>query len=299
MTITRRNMLITGAGLTGVALAASAQRTPALPLDLTSPESALNAYIKLRGSTAKETVYQAYEGDIFLVADGQVGIPLAGFRGIQKSHWQPHPEGGYVNQDYDVGVYVDYETRVPLDIWTNPLTGRTVDVVHYRGGPSGGHFRVNAEEADVYSNLSGGRWTTLGNQLWHTSSNWGRRSNPLQPDDWPLASAGESILGSMSLSFAGRVDEVVDPELHQVPALQLWTNSVSWMPWMEMGQRPGFNLWRWVGAKGIKREELASELVTAVEAIWPGYVSNDSVWKVPTSGRRDYMRIKRGLQPTS
>jgi hypothetical protein len=103
----------------------------------------------------------------------------------------------------------------------------------------------------------------------------------------------------MSLSFAGRVDEVVDPELHQVPALQLWTNSVSWMPWMEMGQRPGFNLWRWVGAKGIKREELASEMVTAVEAIWPGYISNDSVWEVPTSGRRDYMRIKRGLPPTS
>ena len=46
-------------------------------------------YAGARGSTAAETVYQAYEGDIFLVSDGQAATPLVGFRGIQKSRWRP------------------------------------------------------------------------------------------------------------------------------------------------------------------------------------------------------------------
>jgi len=105
-------------------------------------------------------------------------------------------------------------------------------------------------------------------------------------------------MGSMSLTFAGRVEDVGNPKVHQAPGIQIWTNTVSWMPWMEMGQRPGFNLWRWIGAKGVRRAELDSKLVAAVEAIWPGYVSDDSVWQQPTSGRTDCMRIKRSLPVT-
>jgi hypothetical protein len=291
--MTRRDVLLAGASLTGVALAASAQPGPALPLDLDDPEAALNAYVKLRGSTVKETVFQAYNGDIFMVADGQVPVPMVGFRGIQKSHWRPHAHGGYANDDYDVGFYVDYHTREILEHWDNPLTGKAVEVFHYRGGPSGGHFRVGAEGGDVYGGPDG-RWSTAGNQLWHTSTRSGSRRNPLQPDDWPQASSGEMILGSSSQSLTGRVDDVRNPDVHQAPSMQIWTNPVSWMPWMEMGQRPGFNTWHWIGAKGVSREDLDPQLVAAVEKVWPGYVNDDTVWQEPTSGRTDYMRIKRG-----
>jgi hypothetical protein len=294
MHFTRRDILLSGAGLTGATLAAAARAGPALPLDLGDPETALNAYIKLRGSTVQETVFQEYEGDIFMVANNEVPVPMAGFRGIQKSHWRPHADGGYANDDYDLGVYVDYETREILEHWDNPLTGKTVEVVHYRGGPSGGHFRVGSASGDVYGDLAG-RWSVVGDQLWHTSSYSSSRRNPMQPDAWPQASSGEMILGSMSLSFAGRVDDVRNPDLHQAPAMQVWTNTwSSWMPWMEMGQRPGFNMWRWIGAKGIKREDLDPQLVVAVEKIWPGYVTDDAVWHEPTNGSIDYMQIKRG-----
>ncbi|MFT7289251.1 MAG: hypothetical protein ACI87W_003380 [Halieaceae bacterium] len=288
----RRDLLLTSAGLSGAALAGAARSASPRPLDLEDPAIALEAYIKLRGSTARETVYQQYEGDIYLVTEGEVAVPAVGFRGIQKSHWYPHPRGGYGNQDYDLGVYVDYETREVLSHWDNPLTDDTVEVVHYRGGPSGSHFQVGRSAGDVYGDVEG-RWRVAGNQLWHTASRWGSRRNPLQPDEWPKSSSGELILGSMSLSFAGRVDEVRNPDLPMVPAMQIWTNTVSWMPWMEMGQRPGFNMWRWVGAKGVDREELDPQLVTAVEQIWPGYVTKDAVWKEPTSGRRDYARLKK------
>ncbi len=291
--ITRRDVLVTGVSLTGLALTGAAQSGPALSLNLDDPKAALNAYVKLRGSTATETVFQVYNGDIFMVADGQVPIPMLGFTGLQKSHWRANADGGYLNDDYDLGFYVDYKTREILERWDNPFTGKVVEVVHYRGGPSGGHFRVGADTGDAYGGLDG-RWNVAGNQLWHTSTRSGSRRNPLQPEDWPQASSGEMILGGSSQSLTGYVDDILNPDVHQAPSMQIWTNTVSWMPWMEMGQRPGFNTWHWTGAKGVSRQDLDPQLVAAVEKAWPGYVHDDTVWQEPTSGRSDYMRIKQG-----
>jgi hypothetical protein len=257
----------------------------------------LQAYLKLRGSIADETVLSPYEGDIFLVADGQVGIPLCGFKGVQKSVWRRHADGTHTNEDYDLGFYGDYASRETLDTWNNPLTGKTVRVFHYRGGPTGGTFKVGVRANDAYSDVMG-RWSVIGGQIWHTSASWGERPNPLHPADWPLASSGETLLGSMSMSFAGRIQEVADRSIRQVPALQLWTNTTSWMPWMEMGRRPGSNLWRWLGAKGTPAAAIDASLVAALEQVWPGYINHGESWTVPTSGRIDYMRLKSGLALT-
>lgn len=289
----RRHMLFAAAGLTGVALAERSGRRHSPLLDLQNPRVALDTYVKLRGATDDQTVFQPYDGDIFQVVDGRVSTPLCGFRGLQKSVWRRTAEG-YVNRDFDLGFYVDYQTREILKRWRNPLTGADVEVFHYRGGPSGGHFTVGARSNDVYGEATG-RWSVAGDQLWHTTANWGERPNPLKPAEWPLASSGETRLGSMSLTFAGRIPEVADPAVHQARSLQVWTNTTSWMPWMEMGQRPGFNLWRWVGAKGTPVQALDPELVAAAERVWPGYVSADRGWTTPTSGLQDYMRLKRGL----
>jgi Protein of unknown function (DUF1838) len=298
MRFDRRQMWWAGLGLTGSALALPRTRATVTPsLDLHDPRTALRSYVKLRGSLGDETVFQPYEGDIFRVSDGEVSTPLCGFIGLQKSVWRRVGEDVYANEDYDIGFYVDYQSRQILDSWRNPLTGETVEVFHYRGGPSGARHSLDSGSGDVYGG-SAGRWSVMGEQLWHTASNWGERPNPLQPKDWPRASSGERLQGSMSLSFAGRLAEVADPRRLQVPALQIWTNTTAWMPWMEMGQRPGFNLWRWIGAKGTPREQLDRALVESVERVMPGYVTRDSVWKVPTSGRQDYMRLKQGLKLT-
>lgn len=292
--VQRRRLLQATAALSGVALALPAAAKPVTAaLDLHDPAVALRAYVKLRGSLADETVFQPYEGDILYIADGALPIPLCGFKGLQKSVWRRSGADSWSNQDYDVGFYVDYETRQILDTWRNPVTGKTVKVFHYRGGPSGGVHTVGQPDGDVYGG-SAGRWSVCADQLWHTASLWGERPNPLSPRDWPLASSGETLLGSMSLSFAGRLSEVADTALQQVAALQVWTNTTGWMPWMEMGQRPGFNMWRWIGAKGTPRAQLDPALVEAVERVAPGFVARDAVWKTPTSGRIDYMRLKRG-----
>ena len=294
----RRRLWWAAAGLTGAALALPRGRARITnALDLHDPRIALRTYVKLRGSIGDETVFQPYEGDIFRVADGEVSTPLCGFIGLQKSVWRRSGEDAFTNEDYDVGFYVDYQSRQILDQWRNPVTGEMVKVYHYRGGPSGARHSLDTPSGDVYGG-SAGRWSVMGEQLWHTASSWGERPNPLPPKDWPRASSGERLQGSMSLSFAGRLADIVDAGTYQAPALQIWTNTTSWMPWMEMGQRPGFNFWRWIGAKGTARDRLDPALVAAVERAVPGYVARDATWKVPTSGCLDYQRQKQGLELT-
>ena len=182
---TRRHLLFAAAGLGGAALAAPRGSLPKnLHLDLSVPHVALESYVKLRGSTANETVFQPYGGDIFLAADGRLGVPLLGFWGLQKSIWRRSADGSWTNQDYDLGFYVDYQTRAILDRWRNPVTGREVKVYHYRGGPTGGRFALGAGAGagDPYSNLNG-RWTVAGRQVWYTVSVWGERPNPLKSLD--------------------------------------------------------------------------------------------------------------------
>jgi hypothetical protein len=299
-TPTRRHLLFAAAGLSGVALAAPRGSVPAHPrLDLSDPRVALESYVKLRGSTVDETVYQPYGGDIFLTADGKLGVPLIGFWGLQKSHWRRAADGSWSNQDYDLGFYVDYRTRQILDRWRNPVTGREVKVYHYRGGPTGGRFAVGAEAEgrDPYSNLEG-RWTVAGNQVWYTTSVWGERPNPLKAGEFPEAWSGDTLRNSMSSTYAGRLEDLADPTVTQVPGLQVWSNTSSWMHWMEMGREPGYNHWRWIGAKGTALRDLDPALVAAAERAWPGYVTRDAGWKVPTAGGLDYLRLRRGLSVT-
>ena len=177
-------------------------------------------------------------------------------------------DGSWINQDYDLGFYVDYQTRAVLDRWRNPVTAREAKVFHYRGGPSSGHFALGAVAGvgDPYSNLDG-RWTVAGRQVWYTASVWGERPNPLQPGEFPEAWSGDTLRNSMSSTYSGALMELADPAVSQVSGLQVWSNTSSWMHWMEMGQRPGYNHWRWVGAKGTAVRDLEPALVAAVERV--------------------------------
>lgn len=306
ITTNRRHLLFAAAGLTGVALAAPRGAAAAgvatargvRRLDFSDPRTALESYVKLRGSTRDETVWQPYGGDIFAIRDGEVGIPLAGFWGLQKSRWKKTPDDAYVNEDYDLGFYVDYRTRKILERWTNPITGEDVQVYHYRGGPSGGRFAVGSTgHEDPYSRLDG-RWNVVGDQVWYTSSVWGERPNTMPKDEFPEAWSGDKLRNSMSTTYVGSLAALADPNVHQVPGPQVWSNTSSWQAWMRMGARPGYSQWRWVGAKGAAVRDLDPALAEACERAWPGYVTKDAGWKTPTAGTPDYMRLKRGLPVT-
>lgn len=295
--INRRTVLLTsGAGLTGAAVRPTLVNAANTKLDLSDPAMGLEAFVKLRGSTAHETVYQVYSGNIFQAVNGQVPRPIIGFWGLQKTLWRPDGKGGYHSTDFDLGLYVDPESGEVLDTWDNHLTGTSNEVMHYRSGPAEGHASLAAENAKTerYTDL----WQITGDSVSHESTTASDRKNLLQPDEYPLGSTGERFLTSQSYTLMGRMSELADPSANKVPCSYLWSFIAPWPPWMEMGRREDFVVWRWVGHKVMSEADIPANLIAAVENVWPGYTTEDRPWEEPSSGWNQYQWKKDGHTPT-
>ncbi|MEQ8507566.1 MAG: DUF1838 family protein [Rhodospirillaceae bacterium] len=299
--IPRRHALATAGGVSlSVATAtttATRTRAQAPSFDLSDPATSLDAYVKLRGSTADETVYQVYSGNIFQAVPGEVPRPVIGFWGLQKSNWRSDGAGGYLSTDYDLGLYIDPESRKVLSTWENHLTGKSLDVLHYRSGPSEGTHSLTAEGESAYGTFTD-NWQMSGDQVVHETTTWSDRKNLLQPADYPLGSTGERFRTSMSYSLMGRKSELRDPALRKAPCSYIWSFIAPWPPWMEMGQRDDFVVWRWVGHKLMSRSEIPQDLIDGVEAVWPGYVDDKRPWEEGSSGWHQYKWLKDGHTPT-
>lgn len=296
-TMNRRSALLaTGTGLASATVGAPGSHAAGAQLDLSDPAVGLEALVKLRGSTADENVYQVYSGNIFQAVNGEVPRPIIGFWGLQKTKWSPDGEGGYFSTDYDLGLYVDPDSREVLDTWDNHLTGQSNEVMHYRSGPSEGHASLTKEGADTapYTDM----WQISGDNVTHESTTARERKNLLQPDEYPLGSTGPRFLTSMSYTLMGRMSELADSSVNKVPCSYLWSYIAPWPPWMEMGQRDDFVVWRWVGHKVMNEADIPADLIAAVENVWPGYTTDDRPWEEPSSGWNQYQWKKDGHTPT-
>ena len=291
----RRGLVLGGAlGAAGLALGgAGAQAAPpprARGIDLKDPVQALEAYVKLRGSTAAETVYVQYDGDIFLARGGDDNIALCGIRGILKSHWRPDGKGGYLHTNYDLGVFVDSKTGEKLKTWRNPLTGETVDVIHYTSGPVEGHNspgKGSGGADDPYG--SGlGRWGVVGDTIWQTATAVLRFPSGLTKQLHPRAWAGDQVLSSMSTVQVGRISDILNPKLKKVPMSLTWMDLLSPHPWMGMGDRPVMCDWRMIGAKAMSVADLDPAVIAEIEEVFPGYITQDRVWTNKGGGWNQY-----------
>lgn len=290
----RSALLATGAGLAGTVASTSSKAVGSL--DLSDPAVGLEAFVKLRGSTAHENVYQVYSGNIFQAVNGEVPRPIIGFWGLQKTLWRPDGDGDYHSTDYDLGLYVDPESREVLDTWENHITGESNKVMHYRSGPSEGHASLAKTDSrtERYTDL----WQITGDNVTHESTTARERVNFLQPDEYPLGSTGERFLTSTSYTMFGRMSELADPTTSKVPCSYVWSFIAPWPPWMEMGQRDDFVVWRWVGHKVMNEADIPADLTAAVDKVWPGYSSDDRSWEEPSSGWNQYKWMKDGHTPT-
>ncbi len=293
-----RRQVLAVLGLGGAAaLGASGAARSAPSLDLKDPVKALEAYIKLRGSTAEETTYCQYDGDIFLSRAAEDNIPLVGFRGITKSHWKPDGAGGFVNRDYDVGIFVDHKTGEPLKTWRNPLSGEMVEVAPYISGPSGAHHRPGAGVNDPYGGV-GGRWGVVGDSVWISNATVLSWPNSLSPTLHPKAWSGPRLMTSMTTTYTGRVSDVLDPAQKKVRAGLVWNDLLSPSPWMRMGQRPVMCDWRMIGAKAMSAGELTPSVVAEVDAVFDGFIARDAVWTTESGGWTQYRdKYPNGEQP--
>lgn len=250
-------------------------------LDMDDPATHLKTYMRLRtNSSGKPQLWYAL-GTIYGRLPGQKPVPLMYGEGASFTRQVFDPATNSLKQDMvELGYYLDYKTKQPLDTWTNPLNGKTVKINHYRVKQSqivkvdkveGAEQGRVVVDHDGYMSAplvhSGRVWVT---EL-HTTEVY--LADPSKPNGRGARVNG----GGSNATFSGRISDILDESQDAPPAEMFFSNMVGFMHWMEMGDTPGMMTWRALGKKLTNPDELETAMRSRVERDHVGWLANPDI----------------------
>ena len=238
-TITRIRTLRHAIG--ALLLAAFASVSSAAELDLNDPDDAVRALRKLFCSLEDglPTVYR-WEGRVYSRVPGEADRHLFDTQAfsIRTCRTHAHETRGYGFRVVarEVVLYQDPDTGAVLESWSNPFTGQTVQVVHTANDPMSAPFPQYGIARDgtpyrlpAHFDGDAGRMT-IEKLLWYESPLGG---------DYQQFVGGHYHATEVFQFFFSRED-LLNGEQSDLMEMSIGNFRVGqWMPWMEMGDRPG------------------------------------------------------------
>lgn len=283
-----------GSGMAGACTAASV-RPARSELDLSDPVVRARVRAKISGSAAREDVHGLSVLHLYAFTGEGNTQPLMTMYNYTVTRWMPQTDGTYKTKHYESGVYTKFNTNEVMDYWDNPLTGERRKVWPFIGGPIstqvGPDGTVTGPEATVKPQSLGIH--VLGDQVFIPSQSAFSFPNPFQPEQYPVESSGRMFFWDSFFTISARLEDVLNPELDNVPSSGQFQNLVSWHPWLGMGQRPGRTFGRAFGTKlrgGFA--DLEPWLQDAVEKYTPG-IRDVENW---TDVRNDFAEYAESLE---
>ncbi len=275
--ITRRQALTGAAGLAGAAglgmsggVAAGAHAS----LDLDNPRDNLTALIKLQADTSGADVIGGFPGEVWGWVPGEGNRLLFRSYGIGASHAEETADG-WRFYHRELLYYLDPETGEILDNWVNPYTGHTVEVLHILNDP-----------VHRFYAFDGGRfafpwpYTVVGDDLVFRISVFSFRDSIMPRADYPLHSADDKYQAAELWMMNGRVSEVMNPDITSASCVTSWSRVGQWLPFMEMGNRPGIMVYHSDSYKlleGVK--QIPPDILAHTEKHHPKYLESPREWQ--------------------
>ncbi|MFQ5634161.1 MAG: DUF1838 family protein [Gammaproteobacteria bacterium] len=173
---------------------------------------------------------------------------------------------GFRSVSREVMLYLDPETNAVLDTWKNPWTGNDVEVVHVANDPvnmRAPRFETDENGAPITATLR------LYGDIAMTSF-----EVPLFYDN-PLGGEYQAYVGghyhAMEIFNTTYVaDEILHAESLGRSYIS-WVRVAQWLPWMEMGSRPGLMIVNATGFSSWKREDIPEPLMSVLRERYPSY----------------------------
>jgi hypothetical protein len=288
--IDRRAML---GVLGGSAVASALPAAPLLPsvplqLDMDQPVDNLTAWMKMRASLESQDVYFWFTGGLDLAMPGEPIRPIINVETVILRRTQRLAAYTWHVTDWEASVYRDVESDEIVEEVVNPITGDKVQPFHYREGPV--TFEYSAERQPRLIGLPTPfeektepfhqRWRRAGDDLWMIKEMyiWGipQWLDIKQfPDETPKTPINVSSITTMKSNLRN----VLDPALASVPTEYFYQATSDWLPWMKMGQRPGFVVWHEAGKKIFSLDDLPATTRTAMEKIHPQWFARPVPWE--------------------
>jgi hypothetical protein len=137
-------------------------------------------------------------------------------------------------------------------------------------------------------------WRIVDNSLWMTKSSYIHIPHFLNPTDFPVASSGDQLTISSISTLEADVAEVASSEVTAARSRFSYQATTSWLPWMEMGQQPGFVIWHSTGKKLFGLNELPAGSLKAMRRAHPSWFERPVPWLDFTNLYMLYQAAHRG-----
>ncbi|MCC5793698.1 MAG: DUF1838 family protein [Chromatiales bacterium] len=221
--IDRRSLL---AGLAVLPAAGSAlAAVPAVPDDA----GRLRAWLKLRADLSGAPAWFSAQGEVWSWVPGEESVRLFSTRTFAASRIEATADGWRLDQ-HELTWFLDPESGALLDDWENPLTGEAVTVVHrFRRLPS---QLLSGDAAAPQASLQG-------RQLVFSGAEFSSGPAALDRARFPRHSAAVRAQSGCLDNLSGQLEELLDAAVTSAPCTWSRTELVQWLPFMEMGNRPG------------------------------------------------------------
>lgn len=255
MDIRRRHLCQTLTGAAALAGTGALAASPAATRPATGGAlNPLQRFMKVYAGLDAGTLWYWYSGIIEMAADDGPIVPLVAIDTLIRREIVPGADGTFTVTSTEANYFHALDDPRPVDAIVNPVTGRTVEPLHFsearRRNVWSDQALLPRRTGVIETSVS---WREAGPFVWLNRTLHADAPHPLDMREWPLEASGpRNRTGSFSAHCA-LASDIADPRLSSAPCSFSYEAIFGWFPWLLMGQRPGHLLWR---AQGMKVDDL-------------------------------------------
>ncbi len=213
------------------------------------------------------TRYGIFEGRAFSRVPGEKDRHIFNVLGVNTRQCAQlnDPERGraYRSVSREVMLYLHPESNEVMDQWKNPWTGETVAVVHVANDPVNMRAPRYEDEVKTTTARRYGDLLAFSNEV------------PLFYDN-PLGGDFQQYVGGIYHAMEifnnfYKADEMLESGQRLERSWIAWTRVAQWLPWMQMGSKPGMMIINATGSSEFDRQAIPENLSSVLEARYPTY----------------------------
>lgn len=276
----RRDALKTGvaaaAAFGASAWAMEPSTASAKTVDFMDPKTNLLALLKLQADLSGKEVVSGFPGEAWVWESGKGNVKVFKTYGIGTTRLEDMGDDTYRFYHREVLYYCDPKTGEILTEWTNPITGKRVEVLHILNDPVNRIYKLKGGMMDPpYAHqIVGDRIVFQLDVLRSTEK------NPITRAEYPLQSQQDLYQSGELWAISGSVKELSDPKVTSAENHTAWARVGMWLPFMEMGDRQGVMIYH---SQSFKFKDGISQIPKSIRDYtaknYPKYLEAPKEWK--------------------
>ncbi len=256
--------------------------------DIAKYKSYLNDFMRVRGDASGKDVVYYWTGTVYSFVPGEKKQELFKFEGFNNAKTLVTEEG-FELLTREAAFYEDLKTGQILETWTNPFTKKEVPVVQIWNDPVNQDISFPAEYLPYIEKFLPS--TDLGETRCYNMDIFPFYASPLPREKYPEYSQNDMYQAGEFFQFFVEKEDLASKKLKTVPTTISWTRISPWMPFMQMGDKPGNLIFV---CRGMKLSDgfngLPDKIKTYVVSNHPEYKTPPQEWTEPNETSWTYFK---------